>query len=421
MIHTTKLQNGIRGIVVPMKGVKAATALVLVRTGSKYETKRTNGVAHFVEHMIFKGSKKYPSVRKLTETLDRLGAEYNAFTSKEMTGYWVKAAGEKRGKVLEIVASMLRDPLFPRGELERERGVILQELNLYFDTPARFIHDLWEKLLWGDQPAGWHVGGTPQSVGQITYKDLSAFFKTHYVGHATVVCLAGAAQQADLNPMRKLFSKIGAGEQHQHSKIQEEQTHPQVLVYYKKTDQTHIDLGFRAVSLTHPMRYALAVLATVLGGTMSSRLFLELRDKLGLAYSVKTETFFDTESGYLVTSAGVKHEYLEKAIRAVLAASHHAKKYPPAREELMKAKEAMLGRFVLDLEQTDEVASYVATNALLLNKYESAEEEMRRLKQVTARQIQEAARLFFTPERLNFALIGPYRDKKPFYKLLNNF
>jgi len=404
-----------------MKGVKAATALVLVRTGSKYESRQTNGVAHFVEHMIFKGSKKYPSVRKLTETLDRLGAEYNAFTSKEMTGYWVKAAGEKRLKVLEIVASMLCNPLFPKNEMERERGVIFQELNLYFDTPARFIHDLWEMVLWGDQPAGWHVGGTPQSVAKISHRDLSLFFQKHYVGHATVVCLAGATEKKDLGLMQKQFSVVSSGEEHKHPKLKEEQMRPEVLVHYKKTDQTHIAIGFRAVSLTHPARYALAVLATVLGGTMSSRLFLELRDKLGLAYSIKTDTFFDTESGYVETAAGVRHESTEKAIRAVLAAYAKARKFPPARDELSKAKEAMLGRFVLDLEQTDEVASYVATNALLLDKYDSPEEEMKQLRKVTAKQVHHAARQFFTKDRLNLALIGPYRDKKSFQNLLNAF
>lgn len=415
------LKNGIRVLGIPMKSTQAFTALVLVRAGSKYETKTTNGTAHFLEHMIFKGCREYPSVRAITETLDGLGAEYNAFTAKELTGYWVKVAGQNAPRALDIVAAMLKEPLFPAQEFERERGVVMEEINMYFDTPPRFIYDLWEEVLWGDQPAGWHVSGTPETIKGLKRGALLEYFDLHYTGRSAVVVMAGLMDAKILNQARRLFSGIRAGQSSEFPKIKEEQKKPALRLHFKKTDQTHIALGFRGVDIEHPARYALSVLATILGGTMSSRIFLRVRDKLGLAYSIRTQASFDTESGYLVTSAGVRNEKVGDAIGAVLGEYRRISKTAPGAQELKKAKDAMIGHFVLDLEQTDEVASYIGTQETLLGKVVEPEQEIRRLRQVTSGDVLRAARTFFRPERLNLAVIGPFNNPGVFRAMVNKF
>ena len=421
MIKRATLKNGIRVLGASMKSTQAFTVLVLVRAGSKYETKYTNGTAHYLEHMIFKGSKDYPSVRAITETLDGLGAEYNAFTAKELTGYWVKVAGSNASRALKIVASMLEKPLFPAQEFERERGVVLEEINMYFDTPARFIFDLWEEVLWGDQPAGWHVAGTPKIIKNLKREALLEYFQKHYVGRSSVVVMAGAMDNSIFTHARKLFSGIRTGETSQHPKVREEQKKPAAHLHFKRTDQTHLAVGFRGVSMEHPARYALSVLAAILGGTMSSRIFLEVRDKLGLAYSIRTQASFDTESGYLVTSAGVRNEKVSDAIGAILNEYRRITKTSPGATEVKKAKDAMIGHFVLDLEQTDEVASYIGTQETLLGKITEPEAEIRRLRKVTSHDVVRAARTYFRPERLNLALIGPFRNPGVFNAMLNKF
>ncbi|MBI4134394.1 MAG: insulinase family protein [Candidatus Terrybacteria bacterium] len=420
MYTKRKLRNGLRVLSVPMKGTRAVTVLVLIKTGSKYERKEISGVSHFLEHMCFKGSARFPTVRALTEALDRLGAEYNAFTGKEFTGFWVKVASENAKQALRIVSDMLKHPRFPRGEVERERGVVLEELNLYFDTPTRFLGDLWEKVLWGEQPAGRYIGGTPRTVRAIQHRDIVAHFRTYYRAPAMVVTLAGAIASGEVARIaRESFRGIRDGVTPGHPAVRDSQRAPQVLAHKKKTDQTHIAVGFLGVSMTHPARYAIAVLATILGGTMSSRLFLLIRDRLGLAYSIRTVADFDTETGSFVTIAGVRNANAREAIDAILKEYRLITKQLSNRAEVRKAQEAMIGKFALGLEETDELAAYAATQEILLGRIQTPEEEIRAIRRVTPGAVREAARLLFRRERLNLALIGPDDRRDLWYRQLD--
>lgn len=413
------LSNGLRIIAVPMGGTQAVTVLVLVKTGSKYERREISGVSHFLEHMFFKGSASFPTVRKLTEALDRLGAEYNAFTDQEMTGFWVKVASENLEQAVRIVGDMLRAPRFPKSEMERERSVILQELNLYFDTPSRFIGDLWNKVLYGDQPAGRYIGGTPETVRAIRHRDILEHFETYYRAPAMVVAIAGAVTKAQAAHIAtQHFRGLSSGRTPNHPLVREDQRVPQVLTHRKRTDQTYVAVGFRGVSLTHPKRYAVAVLAAILGGTMSSRLFLHIRDRLGLAYSISTVADFDTESGSLVTVAGLKSSKAREAVSVILREYRRIAQRAPLPAEIRKAQEAMAGRFVLGLEQTDEVASFIATQELLLNRVRMPEEEIRAIRRVTAAQVRDAARLLFRRNRLNLAVIDRDSRRESWYRQL---
>jgi predicted Zn-dependent peptidase len=414
------LRNGLRIIAVPMRGTEAVTILVLVKTGSKYEEAKISGVSHFLEHMFFKGSAKYPTVRKLTEALDLLGAEYNAFTDKEVTGFWVKVAKDNFRPAIAVVADMLKNPRFPKSEVERERGVVLEELNLYFDTPARFIGDLWEKVLYGDQPAGRYVGGTPETVQAITHRDIVEHFERYYRAPAMVVAIAGSLNYEEaFRTASAHFGNVRGGRTPDHAPVVEEQLRPNLLLKRKATDQTHLAVGFRGVSLTHPMRHAMTVLAAILGGTMSSRLFLLIRDRLGLAYSIHTAATFDTETGSFVTIAGVRNAEARRALDAILAAHRTFLRKGPTVAEVKKAKEAIVGRFVLGLEETNELAAFIATQELLLEHIRTPHEEIRSIRRVTPRAVHEAARFLFRHDRLNLALIGRDTDRPAWYRQLS--
>lgn len=326
-------------------------------------------------------------------------------------------------QAVRIVGDMLRAPLFPKGEVERERGVVLEELNLYFDTPTRFIEDLWEKVLYGDQPAGRYVGGTPETVRAIRHKDIVEHFRTYYRAPATVVALSGAltnSQSAHIATAH--FGGLRKGETPDHPPLRETQKAPQVLTLYKKTDQMHMAVGFRGVSIIHPMRHAIAVLGTILGGTMSSRLFLLIRDRLGLAYSIHTSAQFDTETGSLVTFAGLKKSQAHKALQAILRVYREMIRHSPHLSEVKKAQEAMIGRFVLGLEQTDELAAFVAIQELLLRHIRTPQDEINSIRKVKPSDVQNAARFLFRADRLNLAVIGPdSRREKWYYQLKSAF
>lgn len=417
------LENGVRAVSVPMKGTQAVTALVLVRTGSKYESKALSGASHFLEHLFFKGSKQYPNPKVLAEALDRLGAEFNAFTMTEETGYYVKTAKTNVEQAVSIVGDMLKHPKFEKAEMDRERGVIIEELNMYQDTPMRHIYDVWRETLYSaEQALGRDVGGTPETIEAMTHQQILDHFNTYYRGDNVVVCLAGAVTHesaADL--IAEHFSGIEPGEQGSFTPTEDEQDSPSVLIEEKETDQTHVALGFRGVSLSHPKRYGVQVLASLLGGMMSSRMFLKVREELGLAYSVRTAVDFDTETGALMTVGGIRNDKVKEAVDAMLAEYAAIKETAPPAEEVEKAKDSMIGRFVLGLEQTDEVANYVATQELLLERVKTPEQEIEELKAVTPSLVQDLANTLFTREHLNLAMIGPDNDSARWQSVLENF
>ena len=421
-IKKRTLSNGVRVVTVPMKGTQAVTALVLVKTGSKYETKELSGASHFLEHLFFKGSQKYPSPKALSEAMDRLGAEFNAFTWTEETGYYVKTAKTNAEKAVAIVGDMLAHPKFSHAEMDRERGVIIEELNMYRDTPMRRIYDVWREVLYGNQALGRDVGGTPKTISAMTHRQITNHFRTYYRGGNVVVCLAGAvSHQSALTWAGKHFRGIAEGPTLSFVPVSETQDEPRLRIERKKTDQTHVALGFRGVSLTHPKRHAIAVLASLLGGMMSARMFMTVREKLGLAYSIRTTADFDTETGSIVTIGGIKNDGVERALAAILAEYARIRTTAPPAAEVRKAKESMIGRFVLGLEQTDEVANYLASQELLLGRIETPEEEIAAIRRVTPSDVRVVARMLFRPETLNLAMIGPDSATAHWGKLLRTF
>jgi len=413
MYKKTTLKNGLRIITVPMQNSNSVTVLLLIGTGSKYETKDINGISHFLEHMFFKGTKKRPNTLKIAETLDMVGGEYNAFTSKEVTGFWAKVDKKHQDIALDWISDIFLNSKFDEKEMEREKGVIIEEVNMYLDTPTAYIGELWEKLLYGDTPAGWRVIGEKENIISFNRKKVVDYYKSHYSPSNVIICVAGAVSQNDIEIKIESYfknaKKISAG---QKIKVKEAQSEPQILLHNKKTDQTHFCLGVRAYDLFDKRRYGLALLSVILGGNMSSRLFIKVRERNGLAYSIHTSSDNATDTGYLVTQAGIDHKNLEKAVKLILEEYKNLKDIKIAAKELQKAKDYLKGVMSLSLDSSDNQASFYALQELLEKDILTPEEKFKKIDQVSIDDIKKVAEDIFLPEKLNLAVIGPIEQSK---------
>jgi len=402
------LKNNLRYINIPVKGTKTATILVIVGTGSKYENKANNGISHFLEHMFFKGTKKRPNTLALSSELDSMGAEFNAFTSKEYTGYWIKADAEKIGQAAEIVSDMFLNSKLDEKEIEREKGVIIEEINMYRDNPMYYIEDLFEELLYGDTPAGWDTIGTKENILRFKRDDFVDYLKSQYSSENSIICIAGKVDKSIDKVLNRFFSKIGKSNFKEKEKVIENQKAPAQKVFYKKTDQAHLSLGARALPVGHKDEYILKFISIILGGSMSSRLFIELRERKGLAYYVKTGAEMYTDSGYLTTQAGVPVQKLKESVEIILREYKKLKTSLVPAKEMKKIKDLIKGRVALQLEASDDMATWYARQIVLRNKISTPEDYIKKMQSVTATQIKRVAGEIFTNEKLNFAVIGPY-------------
>jgi predicted Zn-dependent peptidase len=422
MFYKTTLKNGLRIITVPQKNSQAVTVLVLVGTGSKYETKEISGISHFLEHMFFKGTRKRPTTVAIAETLDRVGGIFNAFTSEEYTGYFAKVDSSHLDLALDWVADIFLNSKLDEKEIAKEKGVISEEINMRYDHPMTYVQTLWTKLLYGDQPAGWDVAGTKESVAGISRDRLMDYMKKQYVASNTVVCVAGNFANYDVEKeVKKYFSKISKDKAYSKPGVEERQTKPEILLEERKTDQAHLCLGVRAYNLFHSDRYVQEVLGTVLGGMMSSRLFIKVRERLGLAYYIHTSAEADTDTGFLMTQAGVDNNKVELSISTILKEYKRFSQIKVPQKELQKAKDYTKGKMALLLESSDAQASFYGTQELLEKKILTPEEINDRINKVKQSDILRVAKDIFQPQKLNLALIGPFTDKKPFEKILHEF
>ncbi|HEY4509568.1 MAG TPA: pitrilysin family protein [Candidatus Paceibacterota bacterium] len=415
----TTLKNGLRIITIPQKGTRAVTVLVLVGTGSKYETKDKSGISHFLEHMFFKGTEKRPTPMAVAEELDQVGGLYNAFTGEDYTGYYAKVDAAHFDLALDWVADIFLHSKLPSREIQKEKGVVQEELHMYRDTPGRHIDDLWMRLLYGDQPAGWNIVGSRESILGFSRNDLREYIAHQYVASNTIVCIAGNVKQEEAErKARKAFERIRVKKPTAKVPVKDAQSAPQLLLEWRKTNQTNIALGVRAYSDTHPMRFAQHLLAIALGGMMSSRLFVEVREKLGLTYDISTLSESGPDTGYVVTTAGIKNGSVEKAIQVILKEYRKLKNAGISKSELEKAKEYEKGKMVLHLESSSAKANFYGMQELLRGEMLTPEKIYGKIDQVTPLEIRTVARDIFRPEKLNLAVLGPYRNKAKFSNLL---
>jgi predicted Zn-dependent peptidase len=413
------LPNGLRVLLVPRKESLAASVVILVKAGSEYEKKPVNGVSHFLEHMTFKGTTRRPRVGQIAEELAGLGAQSNAFTGQEYTGYWAKAEARKLPQILDIVSDLYLHPLFSPAEIEKERGVIVEEINMYDDMPKAKVQEDLAALIYGDQPAGWSITGEKETVRKLTKENFLKYRAARYVPSGTLVVVAGNFNESTvLKKIEREFGKLTHATAPTKIKTVERQVAPAVFARFKKSEQSHIAFGFRAFSLFDPRRYAVQVLADILGGGMSSRLFKRVREELGAAYYVGADVDLFLDHGVFGIAAGVDHGKTEVVVRAILKECQKLRKNMVFKEEFERSKEHMIGNFVLGLETSDELASFYGGQEIMGKKIIAPEMFVKRVKAVTPRAVQAVAREVFRNDRLNFSVVGPYRDGKMFKKMV---
>lgn len=412
------LKNKLRFISVPMQGTKTATILILVGAGSKYENKKNNGISHFLEHMLFKGTEKRPNTLAIASELDALGAEFNAFTSKEFTGYWVKTAKLKIESATDIISDMFFNSKFDSEEINRERGVIIEEINMCHENPMMYIEDVFEECLYGDTPAGRELIGPKKNILAFQRKDFVDYFSKHYRADNTIVCLAGSFNKKNENKLIDYFSDFNNFNSAEKEAVAERQGKPKILIKHKEGEQINLSLGVRAYSTSHKDEFVLKLISIILGGSMSSRLFLELRERRGLAYYVRTQAEFYTDSGYLTTQAGVPKSKTEEAVKVILNEYQKIKNEPISSKELQKAKDSIRGRVTIQLESSDDVANWYARQALIRGRDLTPEDFFKKIEKINAKDIQRVAVDIFKSRGLNLAIIGSYKEESKILKFL---
>lgn len=417
MISTlTVLPHGLPVILVDTDAFPTVTTLVLVGAGSRYEGKKNNGIAHFFEHMAFKGSRKYPTSFDISSIIEGLGGVFNAFTAKDHTGYWVKAPTEHFDTVVEVLSDMVLHPLLDPQEIEREKNVIVEEINMYEDMPARKISDIFDELLYGGHPLGYDIAGTEQTVRSFQRKTFIDYIGSLYHPKNAVVIVAGGltkegkTQDQYLEKVTQQFGSWNGRKKQRIVRYKGKQTKPQLHVTYKKTEQAHFCLGYRAIPLNDPRRSALTVLSAVLGGGMSSRLFMEVRERRGLCYYISTGRELYTDTGHIVTQAGVTNsaEKINEAIAVVCAEHESIANGKITDREIRKAKELLKGRLLISLEDSFQMASLQGTRYLFEQQIVDPKKIIEKLERVGKDDIVGLARELFVEKHLNIALIGPY-------------
>ncbi len=411
MFEHERLGNGLRVLTAPLPHAQSVACFVMVAAGSRYERAENRGIAHFAEHMFFKGTERHPNSRDLTTLIDGIGGEFNAFTSKEYTGYYVRCAGEKRDVALDVLLDMLRHSKFEPEEIEREKGVIVEEMNMYQDTPRDHIGTVYEALMYGDNPLGWEIIGTKDTVNAASRDTFTDYVDEWYTADRMVVGVAGMVGDGLTPMLEELLGDVPRnGDRGPAAAQLDRPTGPRVSVHYKDAEQAHLILGYPSIPIDHPDRYALQMLSAVLGSGMSSRLFLEVRERRGLAYYVHGANHSYTDAGSLYAQAGVDIKRIEEAIEVMVEQFELMASEEVGADELEKSRSMVKGRFVLRTEGPQGLIMYGLTREILEGAALEPEELLQKIDAVTAEDIQRVARDLIANDKLHLAVIGPFED-----------
>ena len=417
VFERTTLSNGVRVLTAPMPQAQSVSCFVMFAAGARYETADIGGIAHFAEHMFFKGTKRRPTARDIATEIDGIGGEFNAFTGKEYTGYYVKCAAGTRDIALDVLVDMMRNSRFDPEEIEREKGVIVEEMNMYFDTPRDFVGGVYENLLYGDQPLGRDIIGSKETVRSATRDTFTSFIDRWYRPERMVVGLGGRVGDGLVERLEELLGSIEPRQTGTPEPAVIPANGSPVKVHTKQSDQAHIVLGARSYPLGHPDRYTLQLLTTVLGGGMSSRLFTEVRERRGLAYYVFGTNSSYLDAGSLYAQAGVDIDRIDDAVTTIAAELRRIAEEPVPTAEFEKARSFAKGRFVLGLESPHGTIMYGLRREVLLGEAEEPEATLAGLDAVTVEDIQRVAQ-DVVGKQLKLAVIGPFEDAERFERLL---
>ncbi len=413
------LPNGLRVLTAQMDHAQSVACFLMLAAGSRYETRETNGIAHFAEHMFFKGTERRPTARHISGEIDAIGGEFNAFTSKEFTGYYVRCAAEGRDTALDVLVDMIRHSKFEPEEIEREKGVIIEEMNMYFDTPRDSVDGKYEELLYGDQPLGWEIIGRKETVRGATRDTFLEYLDRWYTPDRFVVGVAGQLGEALIPRIEELLGDLSRNGGADPEPVTAPSSNgSSVRVEHKHSDQAHLCIGVPSYPIAHPDRYALQLLATVLGGGMSSRLFTEVRERRGLAYYVFGFNHSYIQAGSLYSQAGVDINRVDEAVSTIVTELRRMAEEPVPSEELEKARAYSKGRFTLQTESPQGLIQFGLRREVLEGKAAEPTEVLEGLSAVSAEDVQRVAKDVIGGNGLRLALVGPFDDAERFEQLL---
>ena len=418
MFQRDTLDNGLRVLTADLPYAQSVAVIVMLAAGSRYEAEEVSGIAHFSEHMFFKGTEKRPSTKAIAGAIDAIGGEFNAFTGKEYTAYYVKCAAEHRDVALDVLVDMLRNARFEEEEIEREKGVIIEEMNMYYDTPRDYIGSVYEHLLWGDQPLGRDIIGSKDTVRGATRETFMGYLDQWYKPSRMVVGVGGRIGDGLLERAQELLGDLEDAET---GEPEPTATHGngRVRIHTKQSEQAHVSIGVHSLPLDHPDRYAIQLLATVLGGGMSSRLFSEVRERRGLAYYVYGLNHSYTDAGTLYTQAGVDIDRIDDAVSTIAGELRKVATEPLPAEELEKARNFAKGRFVLQLESPQGLMLFGLRKEVLERRLPDPDEVLQGIDAVTSEDVARVASELIAADRLRLAVIGPFDDASRFEPLLD--
>ncbi|HEX3099751.1 MAG TPA: pitrilysin family protein [Patescibacteria group bacterium] len=414
------LKNGLTIIEVPSNDAESVVVDFFVKTGSRSETAKENGISHFLEHFLFKGTTKFPSSMAITELIDGIGGEMNANTGKEHTQYFIKGRHTHLELIFEVLTDMLLNPLLDKEELEREKGVIVEEINMYRDTPRINVGNILEEVMWQGDPLGRDIAGTPEVVKKLTQNMFTSYMSRNYQPGNMLLGISGKYDRVALNRLiNKYWSKLPAKKWQKWPKAKDSQRAPRVRIEFKDTKQAHFNIGFKGYNVNDKKNAAANVLSAILGGGMSSRLFSEIRERRGLAYYVRAGNGQYQDTGVFDVSAGIRVSNIEEALKVTMDVLKDVKSILVTEKELVKAKSYLKGRTTLYLEDNQARLDWYLEQAAFSKKTKSPAEAFKEIDGVTAKQVQAVAKELFQPSKISLAIIGPYRSDKKFANIIS--
>jgi predicted Zn-dependent peptidase len=419
MFTITQLPSGVRVATAEMAHMESVSLGVWVGVGGRYEPSRLSGASHFIEHLLFKGTLRR-TAKQISQTVEGIGGYLNAFTSEETTCYYAKASHEHLDTLLDVLTDMYLHPRFAAADIDKERGVIKEELLMYRDQPDHYVHELLTETLWPEHPLGRSLTGTAKTLDAMDRRALLSFKHRKYVSANTVVAVAGRCQHDDIvSRVERMLTLPRNGRSPTFAPAREQQRAPRLRFFNKNCEQSHLAIGVRGYSRHDSRRYALKVLSVILGENMSSRLFQVIREQHGLAYSIQSSTSYFADTGALLVSAGLDTKRLHRALALILVELRKLSKQPPSTVELRRAKDYAIGQMRLGLESTANRMMWIGEHLLAYGSIQSPAEVEERIAAVTTEDVQTTAADLFRNNRLNVAVITPSKDERGINALLS--
>jgi predicted Zn-dependent peptidase len=409
----TTLKNGVRVITNSMSHTQSVSTILYYGVGSRYEEDRIAGISHFIEHMVFKGTTKRPTARMISEAIEGVGGVLNASTGREITNYWAKVPKTHFELSFDVLSDMLLSAKFDPNEIEKERKVIIEEIHQTLDSPPELVNELINLVIWGNQPVGRDIAGDDNTVGSISREDLLSYMRKYYLPSDMVVSVAGNIQHdAVVKLVEDTLGQLPSGERPVAAAVKAPVQGPRLQILNKDTEQANLCLAVPSLHYGHSKRYVLSMLDSILGAGMSSRLFQEIREERGLAYTVDSYSSMLSDTGAWIVYSGVDPEKIDDTITAILGEMNKIRHEPVSEAELRKVKEYSKGRMLLGLENTQSVASWGGNQELLLDRIYTVEEVVAQIEDVTVEQVQELAQELFQPDKLYLAIVGEYEGQE---------